>query len=61
MEVYGTCDWDSTKHNLSLICSVAKGVEHFKAERFIEAMQHLNKALEIDEQNVEAFVARGAL
>ncbi|XP_071798123.1 uncharacterized protein [Asterias amurensis] len=50
--------WQTNRWSME---SVAKGVEHFKAERFIEAMQHLNKALEIDEQNVEAFVARGAL
>ncbi len=43
------------------VISVAKGVSHFKAGRHIEAMQHLNKALEIDTDNVEAFVARGAL
>ena len=34
---------------------------HFKAGRHTEAMQYLNKALQIDEENVEAFVARGAL
>ncbi|XP_064638821.1 zinc finger CCCH domain-containing protein 13-like isoform X2 [Lineus longissimus] len=41
--------------------SVAEGVSHFKAGRFTEAMQHLNKALQIDPENVEALVARGAL
>ena len=33
----------------------------FKKGRQVEAMQHLNKALQIDEKNVEALVARGAL
>lgn len=42
-------------------CSVAEGVSHFKAGKHTEAMQHLNKALQIDSENVEALVARGAL
>lgn len=37
------------------------GVDYFKAGRHVEAMNEYNKALEIDEQNVEALVARGAL
>ena len=41
--------------------SVARGVEHFKASRYIEAMQQLNRALDIDPENVEGLVARGAL
>lgn len=41
--------------------SVQKGIEHFKAERTMEALQCYNKALSIDNENVEAYVARGAL
>ena len=44
-----------------LCCSVAKGVAMFKQGKQIEAMQYLNKALDIDKGNVEALVARGAL
>jgi hypothetical protein len=43
------------------MCSVAEGVEHFKNDRLPEAMQMFNKALQIDSENVEALVARGAL
>ncbi|GAB6028215.1 hypothetical protein CHUAL_002409 [Chamberlinius hualienensis] len=41
--------------------SVKQGVDHFKAGNKVEAFQCLNKALQIDPLNVEAFVARGAL
>ena len=41
--------------------SVADGVAYFKQGREVEAMQKLNKALQIDTTNVEALVARGAL
>ena len=41
--------------------SVADGIQHFKEGRQMEAMQCLNKALQIDADNVEALVARGAL
>jgi len=41
--------------------SVADGVNHFKHDRLPEAMQMFNKALQIDGDNVEALVARGAL
>ncbi|XP_071551092.1 uncharacterized protein [Panulirus ornatus] len=41
--------------------SVADGVVFFKQGRHEEAFQHLNKALQIDPENVEAFVAKGAL
>ena len=41
--------------------SVAEGIQLFKEGKHIEAMQHLNKALQIDSDNVEALVARGAL
>ena len=41
--------------------SVARGVELFKEGNHVGAMQHLNKALQIDSSNVDAFVARGAL
>ena len=40
---------------------VAKGVKHFKAGENSEAFQCLNAALRIDQENVEGFVARGAL
>ncbi|GFN74037.1 hypothetical protein PoB_000054300 [Plakobranchus ocellatus] len=41
--------------------SVVQGVEMFKKGDYLEAMQHLNRALQIDTENVEALVARGAL
>ncbi|XP_074860787.1 tetratricopeptide repeat protein 14 [Carettochelys insculpta] len=37
------------------------GVDYFKLGRHVEAMNEYNRALEIDAQNVEALVARGAL
>merc|ERR1712226_857756 len=40
---------------------VSKGVKHFKAGETSEAFQCLNAALRIDVENVEGFVARGAL
>ncbi|KAM6921519.1 tetratricopeptide repeat protein 14 [Xenentodon cancila] len=40
---------------------VRAGVDHFKHNRHVEAMNEYNKALEIDTNNVEALVARGAL
>ncbi|KAI2650132.1 Tetratricopeptide repeat protein 14 [Labeo rohita] len=40
---------------------VKAGVDHFKSGRHVEAMNEYNKALEIDTNNVEALVARGAL
>ncbi|XP_024134876.1 tetratricopeptide repeat protein 14 isoform X2 [Oryzias melastigma] len=40
---------------------VRAGVDHFKHGRHVEAMNEYNKALEIDMNNVEALVARGAL
>ena len=43
------------------IYSVAQGIAFFKEGRPTEAMQQLNKALQIDANNVEALVARGAL
>ena len=43
------------------VASVADGVDHFKHGRLTEAMQMFNKALQIDSDNVEALVARGAL
>ena len=46
---------------LIFLFSVAQGVSEFKKGHHVEAMQHLNKALQIDEENVEALVARGAL
>ncbi|KAL3846522.1 hypothetical protein ACJMK2_017502 [Sinanodonta woodiana] len=41
--------------------SVASGIKYFKAGKHMEAMQELNRALQIDTNNVEALVARGAL
>lgn len=41
--------------------SVKIGVDCFKEGRHVDAMNEYNKALEIDAQNVEALVARGAL
>ncbi|XP_042240388.1 tetratricopeptide repeat protein 14-like isoform X2 [Homarus americanus] len=41
--------------------SVADGVVFFKRGQHEEAFQCLNKALQIDNENVEAFVAKGAL
>lgn len=41
--------------------SVADGVMFFKRGQYEEAFQCLNKALQIDTENVEAFVAKGAL
>nr|KAF6478724.1 tetratricopeptide repeat domain 14 [Molossus molossus] len=40
---------------------VKVGVDYFKVGRHVDAMNEYNKALEIDKQNVEALVARGAL
>ncbi|XP_066474955.1 tetratricopeptide repeat protein 14 isoform X2 [Tiliqua scincoides] len=40
---------------------VKVGVDYFKEGRHVDAMNEYNKALEIDAQNVEALVARGAL
>jgi len=45
----------------AFVASVADGVDHFKHGRLTEAMQMFNKALQIDGDNVEALVARGAL
>lgn len=42
-------------------CSVKAGVNNFKSGHHVEAMNEYNKALEIDTNNVEALVARGAL
>lgn len=41
--------------------SVADGVVFFKRGQHEEAFRCLNKALQIDSENVEAFVAKGAL
>jgi tetratricopeptide (TPR) repeat protein len=41
--------------------NVEKGVDYFKQDRISDAMACFKKALSIDDQNVDAFVARGAL
>ena len=41
--------------------NVQKGISLFKENRNMEAVVYYNKALTIDERNVEAYVARGAL
>ncbi|KAK6167220.1 hypothetical protein SNE40_021308 [Patella caerulea] len=41
--------------------SVLQGVTLFKKGNYLEAMQYLNRALQIDDKNVEGLVARGAL
>jgi len=48
-------------HLYAFVPSVADGVDHFKHGRLTEAMQMFNKALQIDADNVDALVARGAL
>lgn len=40
---------------------VIEGVEHLKKENNVQAHQCLNMALQIDRDNIEALVARGAL
>ena len=45
----------------SLLYSTAKGIEHFKAGEYDTAMKYLGHALQIDSDNIEALVARGAL
>ena len=44
-----------------LLFSVASGVECFKKHQYEDALKYFNYALEIDTENVEAMVARGAL
>ncbi|KAJ7376950.1 Tetratricopeptide repeat protein 14 [Desmophyllum pertusum] len=41
--------------------TTAKGVEHFKAGNYDTALKYFKHALQIDGENVEALVARGAL
>lgn len=41
--------------------SVATGVKHFKAGEHGKAMKYFDHALDIDSENVEGLVARGAL
>lgn len=47
--------------NFDQFSSVQKGIALFKEERNQDAILCYNKALSIDEENVEAYVARGAL
>ncbi|TRY84114.1 hypothetical protein DNTS_032955, partial [Danionella cerebrum] len=49
------------KQSASWALNVKAGVAHFKSGHHVEAMNEYNKALEIDINNVEALVARGAL
>ena len=54
--------WSLTDHCLfSRAFSTAKGVEHFKAGNHEAAVKYFEHALQIDGENVEALVARGAL
>ncbi|XP_036376754.1 tetratricopeptide repeat protein 14 isoform X2 [Megalops cyprinoides] len=57
---YGTSIRKKQSASWALKC-VKIGVDHFKSGRHVEAMNEYNKALEIDTNNVEALVARGAL
>ena len=44
-----------------LLSSVQRGISWFKQDRFYDAILCYRQALSYDEQNVEAYVARGAL
>uniref|UniRef100_A0A8C1E908 Tetratricopeptide repeat domain 14 n=1 Tax=Cyprinus carpio carpio TaxID=630221 RepID=A0A8C1E908_CYPCA len=57
---FGTAIRKKQSVSWALKC-VKAGVDHFKSGRHVEAMNEYNKALEIDTNNVEALVARGAL
>lgn len=46
---------------LIFYCSVVQGVKLYKEGKQMEAMSCYNKALDIDPDNVEALVARGAM
>uniref|UniRef100_A0A8C9V1N3 Tetratricopeptide repeat domain 14 n=1 Tax=Scleropages formosus TaxID=113540 RepID=A0A8C9V1N3_SCLFO len=59
-EDYGTSIRKKQSASWALKC-VKIGVDHFKSGRHVEAMNEYNKALEMDPDNVEALVARGAL
>uniref|UniRef100_W5LWQ9 Tetratricopeptide repeat domain 14 n=1 Tax=Lepisosteus oculatus TaxID=7918 RepID=W5LWQ9_LEPOC len=59
-EDYGTFIRKKQSASWALKC-VKIGVDHFKSGHHVEAMNEYNKALEIDLNNVEALVARGAL
>ncbi|XP_077058482.1 tetratricopeptide repeat protein 14 isoform X2 [Siphateles boraxobius] len=59
-EDFGTAIRKKQSVSWALKC-VKTGVDHFKSGRHVEAMNEYNKALEIDTNNVEALVARGAL
>ncbi|XP_033884867.3 tetratricopeptide repeat protein 14-like [Acipenser ruthenus] len=59
-EDYATSIRKKQSASWALKC-VKVGVDHFKSGRHAEAMNEYNKGLEIDPNNVEALVARGAL
>ncbi|XP_041126334.1 tetratricopeptide repeat protein 14-like isoform X2 [Polyodon spathula] len=59
-EDYATSIRKKQSASWALKC-VKIGVGHFKSGRHVEAMNEYNKGLEIDPNNVEALVARGAL
>ncbi|MBN3277996.1 TTC14 protein, partial [Polyodon spathula] len=59
-EDYATSIRKKQSASWALKC-VKIGVDHFKSGRHVEAMNEYNKGLEIDTNNVEALVARGAL
>lgn len=69
--VHGDVSWFEIVYQLNnMLClhtacfythSVATGVKHFKAGEHGKAMKYFDHALDIDSENVEGLVARGAL
>lgn len=55
------CDLLKLQNRQLALQNVQKGIALFKEERNQDAILCYNKALSIDEENVEAYVARGAL
>lgn len=61
---YSNIECGQILHNrchIFLSLSVAVGVRYFKAGEHSTAMKYFHHALEIDPENVEGLVARGAL
>lgn len=50
-----------SQNKILALQNVEKGVKYFKEDRSNDAMVCFKKAISIDEENVEAYVARGAL